>query len=129
VHNAIIELMSRRLPAGRIRYEDLVASPVAEMSRLLKAAGFDVAPGAFDFIEGRTIRLTPNHTVMGNPMRMETGEIQVRADDEWRQKLPSSSRMLVTALTLPFLLRYGYSIGSAAPNHQPASQNGLSQQP
>lgn len=123
VHNGIIELLSRRLGSGRVRYEDLVASPRAETAKLLHAMELDVPAEAFDFINGQTIRLAPNHTVMGNPMRMTTGEIEVRADEEWRAKYPAASRRLVTALTLPFLLRYGYPLTSRGAQRQPAGQS------
>jgi hypothetical protein len=110
VKNATMELLARRLPSARLRYEDLMASPRAALSGSFSSLGLRVQPAALEFIEDRSVRLAPDHTVMGNPMRMQTGVVELRLDDEWRRKLPFGSRALVTALTWPFLLRYGYSV-------------------
>jgi hypothetical protein len=41
-------------------------------------------------------------------VRLNRGEVKLRLDDEWRRKMPPASRMIVSAMTWPFLLRYGY---------------------
>jgi hypothetical protein len=110
VKNATMELLTRRLPVARLRYEDLLASPRAALSEALSCLGFSVESSALGFIDERSVRLGADHTVMGNPMRMQTGDVELRLDDAWRQGLPTASRALVTALTWPFLLRYGYPL-------------------
>jgi hypothetical protein len=52
--------------------------------------------------------LGANHIVAGNPSRFETGPVAVRADDEWRRRLPRRSQLLVALLTMPLLRRFGY---------------------
>ena len=47
------------------------------------------------------------HTVSGNPMRFQK-EIKIKADMEWEAKMNISDRRLVTLMTYPMLLRYGY---------------------
>jgi hypothetical protein len=42
-------------------------------------------------------------------MRFATGRIPIRMDDRWRAALPAAQRRRVTALTLPLLVRYGYT--------------------
>jgi hypothetical protein len=47
---------------------------------------------------------------MGNPMRLETGHVQLRLDEAWRTDMRVMDRATVTALTWPLLLRYGYRL-------------------
>jgi hypothetical protein len=49
-----------------------------------------------------------SHGIAGNPGRFVSGEITLRADETWRQQMPSRDRRLVTAITLPLMVRYGW---------------------
>jgi hypothetical protein len=42
-------------------------------------------------------------------MRFATGELAIRADEEWRAKMDAGDRRTVSTLTGPLLRRYGYS--------------------
>jgi UDP-N-acetylglucosamine transferase subunit ALG13 len=88
------------------RYEDLVADPVGRLSRIVRFAGEE--PEQFDFIEGRTAILRPNHSIDGNPMRFSTGALTIRPDDAWRDHMDRVDRKVVTTITGPLLHRYGY---------------------
>ena len=104
------ELLRRRVPADRwflLRYEDFVARPRASLARLLGFLGF---PPDGPFLGDDTVSLGTNHTLAGNPDRFRTGLIQIRADDEWRERLPRRERALVTAMTFPLLRRHGYPV-------------------
>ncbi len=91
-----------------LRYEDFVAEPRAEVSRLLAFAG---EPGvALPFADDGTVTLGVHHTVSGNPDRFATGSVRIRADDAWRSALGVGQYALVTALSLPWLGRYGYTM-------------------
>ena len=94
----------------RLRYEDLVAEPVETLNRLWEWMG--ETPPVLDFLHENPIPVSTGHTVAGNPDRFETS-VRLRLDDAWRTKLAPRRRALVTALTFPLLLRYGYL--SAAP--------------
>jgi hypothetical protein len=107
-HNAVMEALSRRAPASRVRYERLMEQPRVELARVLDDIGWPRADDDLGFIAHDTARLRPNHTVMGNPMRMAVGEVVLRLDDTWRDRQPAMDRLVVTALTLALLLRYGY---------------------
>jgi hypothetical protein len=52
--------------------------------------------------------LGTNHVVAGNPMRFEHDTIGFRPDEEWRLKMRTTSRRVVTTLTAELLRRYGY---------------------
>ena len=88
-----------------LRYEDFVADPQATLSRLWDFVG-EPAP-SLDFLQSSSLHLHPGHTVAGNPVRFQS-EVQIKPDLEWQEKMLPKDRRLVTALTFPLLLRYGY---------------------
>jgi hypothetical protein len=92
-----------------LRYEDLAADPRAEVERILRMVGEDPAGAAF--LSELRVHLRATHTVSGNPVRLHSGELEIAADEEWRTAMPRVRRWLVTALTLPSLVRYGYPLG------------------
>ncbi|HET9729071.1 MAG TPA: sulfotransferase [Acidimicrobiia bacterium] len=99
--NALAHVLGRRAGAYvRVRYEDLARDPADVVMRATKDLGLQGGSPNFE--------LADNHTVAGNPMRFTRGPLHVRADDEWQRCMPRRDRRLVTALTLPGLLRYGY---------------------
>lgn len=101
----------RRKARGRallVRYEDLVANPRQTLRRI--TAAVDERHVELPLVGERTVRLGPNHTVEGNPVRFATGDVELREDDAWRRELPAAARASITALTAPLLLRYGYPL-------------------
>ena len=90
----------------RMRYEDIVAAPAESMAEICRWIG--EPPPNLSFLDGSQARLAAAHTVSGNPVRFQTGDLTLRVDDEWRRKMPLRSSLLVTALTAPFLFHYGY---------------------
>lgn len=109
VQNVVIEGLQRRHPYLRIRYEDFVSAP---KDTLLQVASF-ADPGETDpslpFLDGDTIDLDVSHTVAGNPMRFTTGPVTVQKDERWQREMPTGSRRVVEALTVPLNRHYGYS--------------------
>ena len=93
-----------------VRYEDLVADPRKELERILRFVGTEDLRSELGFIEGAEMRLEPNHTVDGNPMRFLRGSVAVRSDEEWKAKMARRDRRTVTAMTFPLLLKYGYPV-------------------
>lgn len=107
--NAMMEGLGRLgIPVVRVRYEALVASPREQVERIVATLDEEVRPQDLAFIANGHVELGPNHTVMGNPMRMDNGTIPLRLDDEWQRAMRSSVSDLVTFLTKPMLKRYGY---------------------
>lgn len=110
--HALTEPLRLVVPPGRyarIRYEDLVSDPERTMSVITTLLGEDGA--GLSFIEGRKVALGANHSIEGNPMRFERGEVELRLDDEWKRDMKLADRRAATSLTWPLLLRYGYSLG------------------
>ncbi|WP_165977235.1 sulfotransferase [Nonomuraea diastatica] len=107
--NAAIE--SFRLtstPWTLLRYEDFVAQPRRELSRVLEFAGLPSA--GTPFLGDGTIDLPADHSVAGNPMRIRTGVVPLKADEEWRSAMGPARRRMVTTFTAPGMLRYGYPL-------------------
>jgi len=94
--------------AARVRYEDLVARPRPTLERALRDVGLPVAQGALAHVGETSVTLEPSHGVAGSRTRFTAGRIELRLDDDWRSALPPRARRVVTAVTLPQLLGYGY---------------------
>jgi hypothetical protein len=95
------------VPTVRMRYEDLVRRPAAELGRIPRLVDRD-PPSDLPFLEGDGVAVRPSHTIAGNPIRFGSGPMRLRVDDEWRRELSPAQRALVTAITWPLLLAYGY---------------------
>jgi sulfotransferase family protein len=89
-----------------LRYEDLVINPQASLSKLL--TDLELQTTSLDFLDGFRASLKTSHTVSGNPMRFERKEIKIQADTQWQNDMVKSHRWLVTLVTWPLLLKYGY---------------------
>ncbi|GAB4358524.1 MAG: hypothetical protein Kow0073_17070 [Immundisolibacter sp.] len=96
-------------PWRLLRYEDLAADPRAALQGLLQWLQLPVAGDtALDFLQEGVARVRPGHSVSGNPMRFNHGELVVRPDCEWRAAMPVLSRLAVTLRSYRGLHRYGY---------------------
>jgi hypothetical protein len=92
-----------------LRYEALMAEPRASLERILEAASEPVTAESFAFLGDGWVDLGCDHTVAGNPMRFHQGRLDLRLDQAWTTRLPERDRKVVTAITWPLQLRYGYS--------------------
>lgn len=104
--NYLTERLSRHARGYmRVRYEDLVSDPIDTVAAISSFAGVDEAG---PFADDGSVSLTGNHTAWGNPSRSRTGPTQLRLDDKWRSELAPHRKIVVSALALPLLARYGY---------------------
>jgi hypothetical protein len=104
------ELLRRHIAAERwhfLRYEDFVARPRVSVQRILDFLGH---PGESPVRPDGSVVLGASHTVAGNPDRFRTGEVQIRADDEWRTRMPRREQLVVGLATAPLSSRYRYPI-------------------
>lgn len=92
-----------------LRYEALMANPRQGLERILAHAGEPVTDDSFGFLGDGWVDLGCDHTVAGNPMRFHQGRLDLRLDQAWTTKLPERDRKVVTAITWPLQVRYGYS--------------------
>lgn len=91
-----------------MRYETFVDDPRAELTRVLQLLGRADSVPSLDFL-GEEMSLKPTHSVWGNPMRLDSGKLSIRLDDQWRRAMPERDRKIVTTLTWPLLYAYGYT--------------------
>ncbi|HEY1486738.1 MAG TPA: sulfotransferase domain-containing protein, partial [Micromonosporaceae bacterium] len=111
-HNALFGVVKA---AGarvmRLRYEDLMADPIGTLATIRSFA--DLPAGVVDYIapdaDGAMVaQLSAPHSIAGNPMRFTSGGVKLRTDSAWRAAMPAPKRRLVTVLTWPGRVRYGY---------------------
>jgi len=108
------------LPVTRMRYEEFVRHPRAAVEAALAGIGLAATPAHLAHIgEGRVV-LGTSHGLSGNPSRFRDGEITLRADETWRASMSRRDRLVVTAIGLPLMLRYGIATaGSTAKKQEP----------
>lgn len=124
--NLLVEPIRLRSEYLQIRYEDLLTNPGAVLGDILTYVGAE--DRGLPFLAGSTVELDVAHTVAGNPMRFRRGSIELRPDEEWRTGMEPADRRVVTAMTWPLLLRYGYLGRSRRPavqtTHRPETISG-----
>ena len=110
-HNAAFGLLARRgVAVRRIRYEQFLADPRAELLGLAEFAGLRLAAADLPFLRPGHAELTTGHSAAGNPMRFTVGRLPLRRDDAWVRALPALQRRLVGAVCGPMLRAYGYPL-------------------
>jgi hypothetical protein len=108
--NLSAELVKRRYGRDRwlrIRYEDLVRSPVELVQRVGRMVDLTGIPPKD---RSGSLVVRGNHMAWGNPSRFKTGALRIRHDDSWVRGLPRRDRLISTGLTAPLLLRYRYPL-------------------
>jgi Sulfotransferase family len=109
LHQAQVELLrSCGMSVTRVRYEQFVRDPRRTVEVALDALGLPHGPADLKHLGDGQVTLSPSHGIAGNPSRFRYGEVMLRADEAWREGMSRRDRVLVTAIGLPFLLRYGW---------------------
>lgn len=70
----------------RVRSEDFVSRPQKWLVRIAAHIEEDWSNVNF-FHDAHNVRVGTDHIVTGNPNWVQYGKVQLRFDDEWRQKL------------------------------------------
>jgi hypothetical protein len=96
--------------SARLRYEDFVNDPRGRLAATLGELGLGAYADRLDHVHRDRLDLPKSHGVAGNPSRFEHGVVGIRADEAWRTQLPAGDRRVVTAVTAPWLLRFGYPL-------------------
>jgi hypothetical protein len=85
-----------------------MADPVASIAEVARFVG--ERPSGMPDVASGSVALRPTHTVTGNRSRFRSGSVGVSADTDWVGSLHPTDRVISTALALPLLRRYGYSL-------------------
>jgi len=102
--------LRRYAPTVQLRYEDFVADPsasAAHVRALLEGAGMTTLGPRREDADPRWY-----HSAQGNPVRFEK-HFSIRADEEWRSAMSARNKLVVSALTAPFLALHRFGIGFA----------------
>ncbi|MEV0503173.1 sulfotransferase, partial [Streptomyces spectabilis] len=90
----------------RVRHEDFARRPQHVLGEVMRFAGL-TEPNPLDG-EGR-VTLGDNHTVTGNPDRLNRGQVTISASDRWRTELDFWPRACAVAGGGLQMYRYGYA--------------------
>ena len=108
IHNLLAESLSSSAASYcRLRYEDFLANPDAALTQVFAPYKW-VGDHSWNAATNEVV-LEPTHSVSGNPMRFKNGPLKLKLDDEWHDAMSSRDRRMVTAMTLPLLMRYSYT--------------------
>jgi hypothetical protein len=88
-----------------VRYEDFMLDTRTVLERIGNFIGADMASLQRVIDEGE--KLYFGHTAAGNRVRMQ-GELKLKFDQEWTQKLPPQDRRMTEILSGWLMTRYGY---------------------
>ncbi len=113
--NVGCELLKRKQNVRylRVRYEDFVQNPRAVLDNVSAMLDLPTSSPRYHLTEkGFEDRYHARDiSIWGNPkVRTKRGAIQVTEDSEWIKKLSLKKKLIVTLLTLPLLVRYGYRL-------------------
>jgi hypothetical protein len=109
-YNLMVESLSWfGVPRLLLHYETLVTNPQAALAAIASFAGRPVDSQALAFLDGEGAWLGAHHIVTGNPMRMQTGHIDIKLDEAWCTGLTFTQKAQVTALTWPLLRHYSHA--------------------
>jgi hypothetical protein len=107
--NLMTELFLNR-NSGRhqvLRYEDFIDRPRESIESVINLLG--ETPLDLPFVSSHTVDLqNANHSVFGNPVRFQTGLVELKLDNRWQKKMDQSHKLAVAGLTWPLQRRYGY---------------------
>ncbi|HEV2361312.1 MAG TPA: hypothetical protein VGS21_06405 [Acidimicrobiales bacterium] len=92
-----------------LRYEEFASEPARVLSDLADWVGEPLDVDRLVTRDGLSVGRT--HAFSGNPDRFRTGTIPLQVDDRWKSEMSARDRGTVTAMTLPWLGRYGYPAG------------------
>jgi hypothetical protein len=108
--NLAFDLLSRLgVNVVRVRYEAMVRSPREELRRIAGAFGIPLSTDDLGFIRDDVVDLPQDHLVAGNRVRLKSGGLPLRADEEWRIQMNPNHVRTVSLLTWPLLRRYAYT--------------------
>ncbi len=106
--NIVAEIFRKKLAGNYIRlyYEDFVAKPQIAVKSILELVQEN--PMHLPFVSEQDVELGFNHTIFGNPNRLQRGIFKLRLDDEWKG-MKKLDWFIVNILSWPLLVIYGYS--------------------
>jgi hypothetical protein len=106
VNAAIERMLDKPARYMQLRYEQFVADPLGSLNQIADFVGEKRALLDDVQLDGRHIALEPTHSASGNPMRFNSGLVEIRADERWKTGLTAGTASAVRVLTYPVARRY-----------------------
>lgn len=97
----------------RIRYEDLLESPIEEVEKIERFIGVSLSDLNQEIAEQQVLKI--GHNIGGNHMRMAK-EFVLDPDRARREELPRLYKLMANFCCFPLLLVYGYYFRPSTPN-------------
>lgn len=91
-----------------VRYEDLTNSPKDTLHIILKWLGIGSRILEDAFINEKTIKVLPQHSVSGNPIRFQSGTIKITG--RTHENLGKVWKFVVSGVTFPLLRKFEYPL-------------------
>ncbi len=113
LRNRIAEMMGRRKGARyfKLHYEDFIAKPREVLESVFQFIGTSNTKAPIE--NDHFARIGINHGLCGNPVRFDSGLTRLQLDKRY-VRMKAVDRIIVTTLTMPALLKYGYPIRMSA---------------
>ncbi|NIT60120.1 MAG: hypothetical protein GWN00_29070 [Aliifodinibius sp.] len=111
VRNIISGMLGMNSPRKYLRlfYEDFVRDPQEAILQILDLLREKESSSCLPFVSKYEVKLGGNHSVFGNPNRFQKGIFKLQTDDEWMNgTMKNLDKVIVTMLTWPLLMKYGY---------------------
>jgi hypothetical protein len=106
--HVVLELLARRVPTVRVRYEDLVRDPAPVLHEVLALSDTPATEAATAFVTPAGITTGRSHAATGGRVRLRTGPLPLRLDEAWREELPRWKGVVTRLVTWPLMRHYGY---------------------
>lgn len=90
----------------RLRYEDFCRDPQSSLARIASFTQESLEP--IRVLPNRDVQLQPVHGVGGDVVRFRRGAVRISINEAWRTEMNAQDRRMVTRMTWPLLVRYGY---------------------
>jgi hypothetical protein len=106
--SVLVEMLGRRHASVTVNYDALARDPARVLRAVVDVAGEPATD--LSFLTSGAATLVPTHSVGGNPIRMISGEVAIRPDEEWRDGMSGRDQLVATVFALPMLRHYGFPI-------------------
>jgi hypothetical protein len=109
--NSAVEMLLNRSPERylRMRYEDFVQNPKTAVESVLNLVQEKVTQ--LPFKDDFTVEMGVDHIFAGSPSsRSEIGAVKLRLDERWKKEMKPTDKAVITGLSLPWMLKYGYPL-------------------
>ena len=108
IKNLLLHAMIPENQRMLVRYERLTSQTTHELKRIVDFAEERTTSDIATAHPSPTFSSKAFHTLGGNPVRFVRGEISLLPDMWWRTQMPPTQKAIVSGLTLPLLVAYGY---------------------